>query len=138
MANRPVLAHHRLVLEYHAQVAAVVAQLVRAAHQPNRLVAFHRTCARIGGERADASDVIDNHAGDLTIGGDRHTGSHAVIARMDIGLKRLQTVGDELDRPAQHDAHRRSRHFVSIDMQLHAEGAADILRDNTHIGLRQT
>ena len=54
---------------------------------------------------------------------------------MDVREERLQPVGDELHRPAQHHRQRRGRHLVRVDVHLDAEGAADVLRDHAHVAL---
>ena len=42
-------------------------------------------------------------------------------------LERLEAVGHELHRPAQHDRERAGRHLVGVHVDLDAEGAADVL-----------
>ncbi len=54
---------------------------------------------------------------------------------MDVGDEGFQPVGEELDRPLQHDAERGSRHFVRIGMNLDAERPADIGADDAHVVL---
>ena len=57
----------------------------------------------------------------------------AMVAGMDIGVEALDPVGDEFDRPAQQFRQRIGRHFVGIDVDLDAEGAADILADHANL-----
>ncbi len=49
-------------------------------------------------------------------------------------MKDSITVGYEFDRAAEKDAQADHGHVFVIDMQLHAEGAADIRRDDPNLG----
>ena len=56
-----------------------------------------------------------------------------VLARVDVGDERLQPVGDELDGPAELDRGRHGRHLVAVGVDLEAERAADVGRDDLHV-----
>jgi len=50
-------------------------------------------------------------------------------------LKAFDPVGDKLDRPPQHFRQRISGHFVGVNVDLDAEGAADVLADHANLRL---
>ena len=61
----------------------------------------------------------------------------AMVAGMNIGIETFDPVGDELDRPAQQFRQRIGGHFVGVDVDLDAEGAADVLADHANLRFLQ-
>jgi hypothetical protein len=121
MTDRAILAGLNLVLEDHAEVAAIIPEPVRRAHQPHHLVAFDDAGARKAGEGADRGDVIDFHAQDISRSVGRHACGDAMVAGVDVGNKRLHAICDIFDGPARQHAQADNGHVLVIDMQLHAE-----------------
>ena len=132
VADRPVLRHRRLVLEDHAAAGVVVAEAVRARRRAQHLAALHHARARIHREGPDRRQVVEPHAEDGPVALHRHLRGDAVIARVDVGLERLDAVREELDRPAEHHRERARRDLVGIGVDLEPEGAADVLVDHPH------
>ncbi len=135
VADGAVLRHHRLVLEHHPGVGAVIGAAIRAADQVHHLVGLDRRGAGIGGVGADAGEVASLDGGDLAIGGDGHAGVDDVVAGVDVGDEALQAVGDEADGAAQGEAGGGGGHFVAVDVDLDAEGPADIAADHADLRL---
>ena len=59
-----------------------------------------------------------------------------VLARVDVGHERFQAVGDELDRAAELDGGGGGGQLVAVGVDLEAERAADVGRDDLHVVLR--
>jgi len=57
---------------------------------------------------------------------------------MDVGVKTLDPVGDELYWPAQQFRQRIGGHLVGVDVNLDAERAADVLADDPDLRLLET
>src|SRR5216684_2603397 len=55
-----------------------------------------------------------------------------VIARVDVGEEGLEAIRGELHRAPEHQRERASRDLVAVGVDLDAEGAADIARDDPH------
>jgi hypothetical protein len=55
-----------------------------------------------------------------------------VIAGVDVGLERLDAIGQELHRPAQHDGQRAGGDLVGVSVDLEPERATDVLVDDPH------
>ena len=53
-------------------------------------------------------------------------------SRLNIGDKRFEPVCDELDRSAKNLGQRRSRHLVTIEMDLDAVGSTDVRADHPY------
>ena len=138
MADSAILAGLDLVLKDDRKLGAVAVEPIGGAHQPDDLVALDRAGARIGRERPDRRDVVDVHRQDRAFGIQRHASAHAVVAGMDVGNEGLDPVRHELDRPPAEHAQAHDRHVLVIDMQLHAEGAADIGSHDAHARFRDT
>ena len=60
-----------------------------------------------------------------------------MIAGVNIGVEAFDPVGHEFDRPPQHFRQCIGRHLVGIDVDLDAEGAADILADHADLRFLQ-
>ncbi len=82
---------------------------------------------------ADRGDIVHLHGGDVAglLHGD--AGLDAMVARLGIGDEGFEPVDAELDRPAQKHAGHHGRHLVGVEVELHAEAAADIGRDHPHL-----
>ncbi len=132
VADRAVLRHRRLVLEDHAAAGVVVAEAVGARRGAQHLAALHHARARIHREGADRGQVVEPHAEDGPVALHRDLGGDPVVARVDVGLERLDAVREELDRPAEHHRERAGRDLVGIGVDLEPEGAADVLVDHPH------
>ena len=60
-----------------------------------------------------------------------------MVAGMNVGIKALDPVGDEFDRTPQQLGQRIRRHLVGINVDLDAEGAADVLADDANLQFLQ-
>src|SRR5947209_1239781 len=133
MTNGAVLAHEVLVLEYDAGPRAIILRHIRAANEVDDLVCFDRAGARIHRVGSDSGEIVDLKRCDGPVALDTDSSHAAMIAGMNIGVKTLDPVGHKLDRPPQQLRQRIGCHLVGIDMDLDAEGAADILADHAHL-----
>ncbi len=135
MADGAVLAHHVLVLEHDPRPSPVVAAGVGPTGEIDDLVGLDSGSARIDGIRADAGEIVDLPGGDGAVGLDADLRLHPVVARMDVGDKALEPVGDELHRTLEQLRKRHHRHLVGIGVYLDAERAAHVLGDDAHLVL---
>jgi hypothetical protein len=55
-----------------------------------------------------------------------------VVARVDVRQERFVAVGGELHRPPEHERERAGGDLVAVGVDLDAEGAADVARDDSH------
>ena len=101
MADRAVLAHDIFILENDAGAGAVIRAGVGAADQIDDLVRLDAAGARIDRIRPDAGKIVDLESGDGAVVFDADLGLDAMIARVNVGNKTLEAVGDEFDRPLQ-------------------------------------
>src|SRR5208337_2406255 len=99
MPDGAVLAHDVLVLEHHAGTGAVIRAGVRAAGEIDDLVRFDAAGSRIDRIGTDAGQIVDLERGDGAIALDADLRSDAMVARVDVGDKAFEAVGDELYRP---------------------------------------
>nr|WP_246788795.1 hypothetical protein [Bradyrhizobium sp. CIR48] len=136
MADGAVLAGLHLVLEDHLQRGSVIFEAIGRADQADDLIALDDAGARIGRERPDRGQVQNIHRQDLALGIQRHPGADAMVAGVDVRDEGLHPVGDVFHGPAEQDRETDHRHVLVIDMQLHAEGAADVGRDDADAGFR--
>jgi hypothetical protein len=56
-----------------------------------------------------------------------------MVAGMNIGIEAFDPVGDEFDRPPQQFRQRIYSHFVGVNVDLDAKGAADVLADHANL-----
>ncbi len=133
MADRAILAHHVLVLEHDAGARAIVLRHIRAANEVDDLVGFDGAGARIHRIGTDAGEIVDLERRDGAVALDADPSLAAMIAGVNVGVEAFDPVGDEFDRPAQQFRQRIGRHFIGIDMNLDAEGAADVLADHANL-----
>ena len=106
---------------------------VGSAGDVEDLVGLEHAGARILRVGAGARQHVDVQAQDLAGLAHGHARLDEVLARMDVGDERLEAVGDELDRAAEHDGGRRRRHLVAVGVDLEAERAADVRGDDLHV-----
>ncbi len=132
MPDRAVLAHHRLVLEHDRAFRAVLPVLVRAAGEVQHLVAFDARGPREHRVRADAGEVVDLQREHVAVAIHRELRPDAVGARVDVGDEGLEAVGGELHRPPEHERERAGGDLVAVGVDLDAERAADVARDDAH------
>jgi hypothetical protein len=132
MADRPVLRHRRLVLEHHATPGLVVPEPVGPGRGAQDLAALDHARPRVHREGPDGGQVVEPHREDRPVARDRHLRGDPVVARVDVGLERLDAVGEELDRPAEHHRQGARRDLVGIGVDLEPERAADVLVDHPH------
>ena len=135
MADRAVLAGDVLVREHHIRAALVLLVLVGAAGEVDHLVAFDAAGARVDRVRADRGQVVQLERENFPCLCASQANACAMLARVDVREKRLEPVGEEFHRPAQHHRERRGRHLVGIHVHLDAVRAADVLGDHAHVGL---
>ena len=137
MADGAILAHHVFILEHDAGPRAIILGRVGSADEIDDLVGLDRAGARIHRIGTDAGEIVDLERRDGAVALDADPALAAMVAGMDIGIETLDPVGDEFDRPAQQFRQRISRHLVGIDVNLDAEGAADILADHANLRFPQ-
>ena len=101
MADGAVLAHDVLVLKDHAGAGAVIGAGVGAADEVDDLVRLDAARSRIDRIRPDAGQIVDREGGDGAVILHADLRLDAMVARMDVGDKTLEAVGDEFDRPLQ-------------------------------------
>src|SRR5437879_13180255 len=92
------------------------------------LIALDRAGARVRRIGPDPREIVDLECRDSAIALDTDLSLAAMVAGMNIGAETLDPVGDEFDRTPQQLGQRVSRHLVGINVNLDAEGAADVLR----------
>ncbi len=132
-----VLAHHRLVLEHHRALGAVLRVLVGSSGQIEDLVALDPGRSREHRVRSDAREVVDLERRHVAVAVDGELRLHAVIARMDVGEEGFEAIGGELHRAPEHERKRACGDLVAVRVDLDAEGAADVARDDAHAVLIQ-
>ena len=135
MADAAILAHHVLVLEHDAGARAIVLGRVGAADEIDDLVGLDGAGARIHRIGTDAGEIVDLERRDGAVALDADPPLAAMVAGVNIGVEAFDPVGDEFDRPAQQFRQRIGRHFVGVDVDLDAEGAADVLADHANLRL---
>ena len=135
MADGAILAHHVLVLEHDAGPRAIIFGHIGAANQVDDLVGFDGAGARIHRIGTDAGEIVDLERHDRAVALDADPPLAAMVAGVNIGIEAFDPVGDEFDRPAQQFRQRIGRHFVGVDVDLDAEGAADVLADHANLRL---
>ena len=135
MADRAVLAGDVLVGEDDVHLRAVLLVPVGPAGEVHHLVALDAARARVDRVRADRGEIVQLKGQNFSRPGNGNPDFRSMLPRVNVGHERLEPVGDELHRPAQHDRERRGRHLVGIDVHLDAEGAADVLGDDAHVRL---
>src|ERR1700754_1599499 len=101
MADRAVLAHDILVLEHHPRPRAIVLAGVGPADEVDDLVGFDRAGARIHRIGPDAGEIIDLERVDAAVALYADLALAEMIPGMDVSVKTLDAVGDELDGPPQ-------------------------------------
>jgi len=137
MSDRPVLAHDILVLEDDPGPCPIVLGDIWSADQIDHLVCLDGAGSRIHRIGPDPRQIVDLESGNRAVQPDADSPLTAMITSVNVGVEALNPVGDEFDRPAQELGQCVSRHFVGIDMDLDAEGAADILADHTNLRFLQ-
>ena len=135
MADGAVLAHHVLVLEHDAGAGAIVLGHIGPADEIDDLIGLDRAGARIHRIGPDAREIVDLERRDGAVALDADLSLAAMVAGMNVGVEALDPVGDEFDRPPQQLRQRIGRHLVGIDVDLDAEGAADVLADHANLRL---
>nr|WP_245448120.1 hypothetical protein [Bradyrhizobium nitroreducens] len=136
MPDGAVLAGLDLVLEDHLERGAIVLEAIGRADQADHLVALDHAGARIGREGADRSQVLNIHRQNPALGVERHAGTDAVVAGVDVRDEGLHAVGNVFHGATEQDREADHRHVFVIDMQLHPEGAADIGGDDADTRFR--
>ena len=138
VADRAVLRGDDLVLRDHAEGRVVVPQTVGPGQETEHLATFHDARARIGGVRPHRRGDRRPHRGEDAVAVGRDLDADRLLARVDVGQKRLASRGDELDGSAEHERHRARGHVVLVDVDLDAEAPAHVGRDHPHALLGQT
>ncbi|OIQ63242.1 hypothetical protein GALL_552170 [mine drainage metagenome] len=133
MADRAVLAHDIFILEHDAGAGAIILRHIGTADQIDDLVGFDGAGARIHRIRTDAREIVDLEGRDGPVALDPDPPLAAMVAGMNIGVEALDPVRDEFYRPAQQFRQCVGRHFVGVDVDLDAKGAADILADHANL-----
>src|SRR6267142_4020687 len=99
MADRAVLAHHVLVLEHHARPRAIILRHIGTADQIDDLVSLDRAGARIHRVGPDAGEIVDLESRNGAVALDADPALAAMVTGVNVGIKTLDAVGNELDRP---------------------------------------
>ena len=137
MADGAVLAHHVLVLEHDAGPGTIIPGHIGTADEIDDLIGLDRAGARIHRIGPDPRKIVDLECRDGAVALDADLSLAAMVAGMNIGIEALDPVGDEFDRPPQQLGQRVGRHLVGIDVNLDAEGAADVLADHADLRFLQ-
>src|SRR5215510_10092325 len=97
------------------------------------LIGFEHAGAWILRIGAGGGQHVEIEANDLarTLDGDARL--HPILAGVDVGHERLQSVGDELDGTAELDCRRRRRELVAGAVNLEPKRAADVGRNDLHV-----
>ena len=135
MADGAILRGRHLVLIDHGGARPVVLVPVGTAGDVEHLRGLEHAGARILRIGAGARQHVDVERLDGAGLAHRDTPLHGVFARMDVGHERFQAVGDELDRAAELDGGGGGGQLVTVGVDLEAERAADIGRDDLHVVL---
>ena len=138
MANGAVLAHHVLVLKHDAGPGTIILGHIGAADEIDDLIGLDRAGARVHRIGPDPREIVDLECRDGAIALDADLSLAAMVAGMNVGVEALDPVGDEFDRTPQQLGQRVSRHLVGINVNLDAEGAADVLADHADLRFLQT
>src|SRR3989449_4540061 len=137
MTHGAVLAHHVLVLQDDRTFRAVFLVLVRPAGEIEDLVALDPGRSREHRVRSDAGEIVDLEGRHIAVAVDGELRLHAVVARVDVREEGLVAVGRELHRAPQHKRERTGGDLVAVSVDLDAERAADVARDDAHAVLVQ-
>jgi len=97
-----------------------------------------RKLGRIGTgvKGAMVGDHIGAQRKDFSVGGGRQLAGHVVVAGKAGAGDVLDAVFYPFHGPAQHDGGHDGAHIAGVDRHLVAEAAADVGRDDAHLGLR--
>ena len=77
----------------------------------------------------------DPHRQEFPVLVERELGLRHVVAAMRVGLEGLDPLRSPLDRAVQLPGRPREHHFLSVEIDLGAEAAADVGRDHAHLVL---
>ena len=136
LADGAIHPRRRLVLEGDAQPGVVMRVGVGAGRHHDRHHAFadRRPPQRaVGAERGQR---VDRKPPDAALPVHAQPGADRLVAGMDVADERLHPVDDVLDRPSEKLADRGDRDLVAVDVELDAEPAADVGRDDPDQMLR--
>ncbi len=136
VADGAILRGRHLVLIDHGGARPVVLVPVGTAGDVEHLGGLEHAGARVLRIGAGARQHVDVEG--LDGAGLAHGDAplHAVLAGVDVGHERFQAVGDELDGTAELDGGRGGGQLVAVGVDLEAERAADVGRDDLHVVLR--
>ena len=129
-AHCPKLTSRYLVLQGAAQPCAKVAKAIRRPHCTQRTHRFGG--ARAGKNRigSEPLQIINVEAQDSPLGIDSDAAADAMLARVNIRLKRFQPVRLEADGPTDEPARGADANLVWVDMHLQSERPTDITADH--------
>ena len=116
----------------------IIRQRVGRRGTGNRHHSFGKPEADIGRVGADGQRVVVIHRRDLAVGIDTHFRRVEVITRLAVGDEGIHAVGGIFHRPAHHFRDRHHRDLFAMHVDLQAETAADIWRNNLHFVFRDT
>ncbi len=125
-------ADDALVHVGHPRARMIIRQCVGRGGAGDRHHAFGKAEADIGGVGPDRQRVLEIHRGDAAVPVHAHLRRGDVIAGLTVGGERFQPVRGELHRFAQHFGDSGDGQFLAMDVDLQAEPAADIGRDDAH------
>jgi len=136
VADASELRRQVLVLEHDATAGLIVFDRVGRPAQVDQHVELVDARAWIRRIGADIHGVLELEPDDPPEFVEPDARPDEMGPRMDIGDERFEPIGDELDRPGENARQRRGRHFVAIEVDLDAVGAADVRTDHPHPMLR--
>ena len=123
MADGAVLGHRRLVLEAPRGRAPRSRGSGRGRASCAESGRTRRRSSAGTSRRRRRGQVVEAHAEDGAVALDRDLGGDAVVARVDVGLERLDAIGEELHGPAEHHRQRAGRDLVRVRVDLQPERA---------------
>src|SRR5262245_13483619 len=138
MTDGAVLRAWRLVQINHGGPRPVVFVTVWTARDGEDLVGFEHARARVLRIGAGTRKHVNIKPYDLARTVYRNARLDGIFPRVDVGHKRFQPVGDELDRTAEFDRRRHRCDLVTITVDLQAKRAADIGRNDLHVVVGNT
>ena len=98
MPHSAILARQVFVGEHHVKFGAILLMFVWPAGEIDDLIAFDAAGARIDGVGADAGEIIQIKRKNFSRLGAGHAQFYFVFARVNVGEKGFQAVGDEFHR----------------------------------------
>ena len=114
-------------------MSAKILKAVWRRRHVDRLHRFSGAAAWIGGIGAESGNDIDLHRHQNPVGIHGQAAANLGFTRVIVADKGLQAIGAKLNRSADQNREGDNGHLIGICGQFHAEGAADVRRDDAHV-----